>query len=79
MLHPGAPDRGLQLAIDTANYAPKRRRSARHDSSVGTIERDMERVYKLPKGSVHIQNPNGRNARSDKRIGRLRADYASKG
>jgi hypothetical protein len=54
---------------------PKRRRAARSDASVGSIERDIEKIYKLPKGSVQINNPNGRDARSDTQVGKLRKDH----
>ena len=48
-------------------------RKIRSDCKVGTAERSRG----LPPGS--IRNPNGRDARSDKRIGKLREDYAKEG
>lgn len=44
-------------------------RKTRSDCRVGTFERTRG----LPAGSV--RNPNGRDARSDKKIGNLRRDY----
>ncbi|MGN0344337.1 MAG: hypothetical protein ACI4EC_05170 [Lachnospiraceae bacterium] len=44
-------------------------RKTRSDCRVGTFERTRG----LPAGSV--RNPNGRDARSDKKIGNLRKDY----
>lgn len=53
----------------------RRCRAARRDASVGRTTQVMERIFGLPKGSVRIINPNGRVARSDKTVGRLRDDY----
>lgn len=44
-------------------------KKARSDCRVGTFERTRG----LPPGS--IRNPNGRDARSDKKIGTLRKEY----
>jgi len=59
----------------TNTTTKRRRNAARKDARVGTIERDIEAGYGLPPGSVQVTNANGTNARSDKRIGRLRAEY----
>jgi hypothetical protein len=57
-------------------YEPARRtRSLRRDSSVGSAEREIERVFGLPFGSVRLVNPDGSDARSDKYVGNLLADY----
>ena len=50
----------------------------RSDARVGSIEKRIEKDYGLPAGSVHIRNPDGRNARSDKEVGNLRKDYEKK-
>ena len=60
-----------KLASFQRRGAPRRYRAARRDAKVETIERRMERDFGLPKGSVHIVLPNGRDARGDKKIGSL--------
>lgn len=52
-----------------------RKTAARSDASVGSIERQIEKDYHLPKGSIRIFLPDGRNARSDKKIRSLRRDW----
>lgn len=54
---------------------PLRQRNARTDASIGSIERHIEGTYGLPKGSVTISRPTGRDARSDKTVGRLKREY----
>jgi hypothetical protein len=46
----------------------RRTRSIRQDSHVGSAEREIERVFGLPEGSVRLVNPDGTNARSDKSV-----------
>ena len=53
----------------------RRTRSLRRDSSVASAEREIERVFGLPKGSVRLVNPNQRKARSDKMVGALLSDW----
>lgn len=52
----------------------RRFRDARTDASVGSIEKNIEKVFGLPKGSIQINRPDGTNARSDKKIGNLRKE-----
>jgi len=52
-------------------------RTARKDARVGTIEQKIEAQFGLPAGAVQLTNFDGTNARSDKRIGRLREEYGS--
>lgn len=59
----------------TRNDPPKRQRSARKDADVGSIEKNIEKTYGLPKNSVVIVNKDRRNTRSDKKVGNLRKDY----
>jgi hypothetical protein len=47
----------------------RRKRSIRRDSHVGSAERQIERVFGLPEGSVRLLKPDGKNARSDKLVG----------
>lgn len=54
------------------NLPHARVRKARSDGFVGALERTIERCFGLPKGSVRIIAPNGRNIRSDARVGTLR-------
>lgn len=54
------------------NEEPNRYRVARSDASVGSIEKRIEKDYGLPKGSIKITNPTGRDTRSDSRVGTLR-------
>lgn len=60
------------------NDKPIRFRKARSDASIGTIEKTIEEKLGLPAGSVEIKNPNRKNARSDKKLGKLKKDYNSK-
>jgi hypothetical protein len=57
------------------NEPPRRQRGARKDASIGSIERHMENAYNLPKGSVKISNPSGRDARSDQKVGTLKKRF----
>jgi len=40
-------------------------RKARSDSTLGTLQSVIERVFGLPEGSVRIVRPDGRKMRSD--------------
>lgn len=62
----------------TRSEDARRFRDARSDARVGSIEKRIEKDYGLPEGSVHIRNPDGKNARSDKEVGTLRKDYEKK-
>lgn len=46
-------------------------RAARDDADVGTIEKNVEKVYGLPPGSVEIKD-RGRNIRDDAKIRTVR-------
>jgi hypothetical protein len=59
----------------TKEESARRTRSLRRDSSVGSAERAIERAFGLPDGSVRLVNPDGSNARSDKRVGALLKDW----
>lgn len=62
------------MALSISPAMP-RKYKARRDASTGSIEKNIENTYGLPKGSVNINNRGGRNARSDKKIANLRKDY----
>jgi len=47
----------------------------RSDALVETGQREIERVFNLPAGSVRLELPSGRRARADKAIGALLADW----
>lgn len=53
----------------------RRKNQLRRDASVGTAQREIERVFGLPVGSVRLVNPNRTKARSDKSIDSLLTDW----
>lgn len=55
----------------TKKQNPVRFRAARVDATIATITREIERVFKLPEGSVRLVLPNGRKAHQDGRISNL--------
>jgi hypothetical protein len=57
---------------------PRRSKIMRVDSLVGNAKREIEKVFELPRGSVQIVLPNGKNARKDKLIGSLIDDWNKK-
>jgi hypothetical protein len=54
---------------------PRRHRSARSDAKVESIEREIERTFGLPGGSVQLNNPGGTNARGDQKMKKFRDKY----
>lgn len=56
---------------------PVRYRDAREDSSIKTISKRIEKDYGLPAGSVKIENPTGKKARSNGKVGSLRKRWES--
>jgi hypothetical protein len=56
-------------------FPAKRKFALRRDASVGAAQREIERVFRLPKGSIQFHLPSGRRARTDKSIGALLVDY----
>jgi len=54
---------------------PKRYRGAKAPAKIASIEKHIEKTYKLPRGSVKICNPDGTDARGNKTIERLKGDY----
>ena len=60
------------------NEQGRRFRDVRQDAGVGATEKRIEDDYGLPPGSISIRNPDGKDARSDKKIGKLRKDYNKK-
>lgn len=59
----------------TKDEPARRTRSIRRDSTVRSAEREIERVFGLPTGSVRLVNPDGSDARSDKSIRALLSDW----
>ncbi|WP_157203414.1 hypothetical protein [Methylomicrobium agile] len=55
--------------------AARRQRNARRDASIPSIIRTIEKILKLPHGSVKIIYPSGRQARSDATVGSLRKQW----
>jgi len=58
------------------NLQPLRYQVIRVDATVEAAEREIERVFGLPSGSVQLVLPSGRKARADKRIGSLLDDWS---
>lgn len=56
-------------------FPAKRKFALRRDASVGSGQREIERVFSLPEGSVRLYLPSDRPARSDKSISALLADW----
>ncbi|BDI07571.1 hypothetical protein CATMQ487_45410 [Sphaerotilus microaerophilus] len=52
-----------------------RHRAARSDAPVDSIVKKIEKTFKLPEGSVKLQYPSGRKARSDTTINHLRKKW----
>jgi len=55
----------------------KRHRPARSDAPVDSIVKKIEEIFNLPDGSVRLQYPSGRKARTDTTIGQLRRKWDS--
>jgi predicted MarR family transcription regulator len=55
----------------------KRHRTARSDAPIDSIVKAIEETFKLPEGSVKLQYPSGRKARSDTTINQLRKKWDS--
>lgn len=49
---------------------PSRYRKARDDATIGSITKNAEKLFGLPKGSVKLVYPSGRKARTDSTVGR---------
>jgi hypothetical protein len=60
------------------SLSAKRTYSLRRDATVASGTRKIEQVFDLPKGSVSLQLPSGRRARSDKKMGPLLSDFGWK-
>ncbi|MFZ2452082.1 MAG: hypothetical protein WAW36_16325 [Methylovulum miyakonense] len=56
-------------------FSAKRKFSLRRDASVGAGQKEIEKVFGLPEGSVKIHLPSGRKARADKSIDALLNDW----
>lgn len=63
------------MAVEKRAGKPLRQRVAREDGSIGTLQRTIERGFKLPHGSVKLVYPSGRKARSDADVGALRKHW----
>jgi hypothetical protein len=59
----------------TKEESARRTRSIRSDSFVRSAEREIERVFGLPAGSVRLVNPDGKDARSDKSMAAFLSDW----
>ena len=57
-------------------FPARRKFNLRRDATVATGQREIERVFGLPEGSVRLHLPSGRPARADKSIDALLDGYA---
>jgi len=58
---------------------PSRFRKARSDASIESTQRNLEKTFGLPRGSVRLVYPNGRKARSDASVGSLVENWEKNG
>ena len=56
----------------SSNEKPSRHRSARKDATVGSIKRQIESAFRLPKDSVALLSPDGSKLKANAKIGTLR-------
>lgn len=61
------------------NDKAKRYRAARRDGNSEKLVREIEKAYDLPKGSLQLNNPDGRKTRSDAKVAAVLKNYAKKG
>lgn len=71
VMYPSHAVEELQKTKTKAESA-KRHRTARSDAPVDSIVKKIETMFNLPQGSVKLQYPSGRKARSDSTIGAFR-------
>jgi len=63
----------IQMAGKKSNGPQSRQRAARRDAEIRAIQKNMESVYGLQRGSVQIVDPaTKRNIRDDAKIKRVR-------
>jgi hypothetical protein len=67
--------RKTRRRIESKQFPARRKFSLRRDASVGAGQREIERVFGLPEGSVRLHLPSGRPARVDKSAGALLSDW----
>jgi hypothetical protein len=60
---------------NSGEYPARRKSALRRDATVASGQRETERVFDLPSGSVRFELPSGRRARTDKTIGALLSDW----
>lgn len=63
----------------TKKKKPVRYRKAKADGSIGTLQKNLEKTFGLPKGSVKLIYPSGRRARVDADVGALRKHWKKHG
>ena len=76
VMYPSEAVQELQKTKSKAENA-KRHRSARFDAPVDSIVKKIEKAFDLPTGSVKLQYPSGKKARSDTNIFALRKKWDS--
>jgi hypothetical protein len=65
----------MKRKIAKKQFPARRKFNLRRDASVATGQREIERVFGLPEGSVRLHLPSGRPARADKSIDAFLDDY----
>lgn len=58
------------------NDRPARYRKLRDSATVKSATKQIAKVFGLPESSIRLMQKNGRKARTDKKIGALREDWA---
>lgn len=58
--------------------SPRRQAKLHDDGSISNAVRQIETVFDLPKGSVRLEYPSGRKARSDSNVGNVRTAWKKK-
>jgi hypothetical protein len=63
------------MPVSTALERSRRKNALRRDSTIGSAEREIARVFGIPDRCVRLVNKTGRKARSDKRVAALLRDW----
>ena len=76
MVRSGAESPEMLMKRSTMEFDRSRRKNAlRRDATIGSAEREIARVFRIPGRCVRLVNKSGRKARSDKLVGALLRDW----
>ena len=67
--------RTTKRKVKHKQFPARRKFSLRRDATVASGQREIERVFGLPEGSVRLHLPTGRPARADKSAAALFSDW----